>query len=343
MADRVLEIGGFAAGFFGRLSVHAGHEVVRIEPAEPLPGWISTRAADAFLHAGKRRLLTSDAALIGELASRADMVVAEAGTADELNALGFDQWAAPVRVAITPFGRTGPKRNWRATAHVLLAMGGYTYLMGDPERAPLSLPGHYVEFQAAQYAYTAANACRLAGEPRSIDVGMLETVMSLSQFTTVQWHCKGQIRRRHGNDFWAVCPTNLYRLRDGWAYVNIVPTFWEPFTLFLDRPELILDERFTGNDRRMANREALEPIVAAGMAPMTKEQTEQRAEAFRIPVGVVKTLDEVLDDPHLAHRKLWQTVRCPDGTTLRSPGSVHRFDAAPPPALDLQDPEQQRG
>ena len=37
MADRVLEIGNFAAGYCGRLLVHAGHDVVRVEPPVPLP------------------------------------------------------------------------------------------------------------------------------------------------------------------------------------------------------------------------------------------------------------------------------------------------------------------
>ena len=46
-------------------------------------------------------------------------------------------------------------------------MGGYTYLMGDPERAPLSLPGHYPEYQSAGFGFAAANACRFAGGSES--------------------------------------------------------------------------------------------------------------------------------------------------------------------------------
>ena len=53
--DKILEIGNFAAGFCGRLFAQAGHEVVRVESAEPAPGWVSTEALDLFLH----RLLLS--------------------------------------------------------------------------------------------------------------------------------------------------------------------------------------------------------------------------------------------------------------------------------------------
>ena len=209
--DRVLEVGGYAAGFCGRLFVQTGQEVVRIEPAQPPPAWASQPAMDLYLNAGKRRLRTDDPALIAELAARADAVVAEAESADALAALGFDDWASPVKAAITPFGRTGPKRNTPATPHTLLAMGGYTNLMGDPDRAPLSLPGHYVEFQSGGFAFAAASACRLAKQASSIDIGMFEVVMALSQFTTVMWHCGGVVRSRHGSDFWSVVPTNLFR------------------------------------------------------------------------------------------------------------------------------------
>jgi len=340
MSERILEIGHFAAGFCGRLFVGAGHDVVRIEPAEQLPGWVGTPASDLFLHAGKRRVETRDAALIRDLAAAAQVVIVEAASADALAASGFDDWPTTVKLALTPFGRTGPKRNWRATPHVLLAMGGYTQLIGDPDRAPLSLPGHYLEFQAGHYAYLAATACRLDGRSASIDISLLEVLMSLSQFTTMQWHCQGEIRGRHGNEYGAVCPTNLYRLADGWLYVNVLPHFWDAFTLFLDRPELAIDPRFTSNDLRIAHRGELNALVAAVLRGWSRAEAMQRAEALRIPAGVLLTLDEVLDDPHLAARAFWQTLVGLDGTAVRAPGPPWRFDVEPRAALALQAPEQ---
>ncbi|MDE0422855.1 MAG: CoA transferase [Gammaproteobacteria bacterium] len=317
--DRILEIGGVAAGFCGRLFAQSGYDVVRVETGTDDPAWVPSRAMSLFLHPGKRRVRTDDPELIAELAANADVVVAQAKDADGIDALGFDDWAAPVKCAVTPFGRTGPKRNWQATPNVLLAMGGYTNLMGDPGRAPLSLPGHYVEFQSGALAFTAANACRMAGEPNVVDIGMLEVVMSLSQFTTVMWHCSRVIRSRHGSDFHSVVPSNLFRCADGWIYMNIVPSFWDPFTVFLERPELAIDERFVTNEKRMRNRDALHDLIADILAPLPRAEIEQRIDECRIPVGVVQTFDEVLADPHLAVRDMWQTIAAPDGRSLRSP------------------------
>ena len=88
--DRVLEIGGFAAGFCGRLFVQAEYEVVRVEFGESSPGWVSSTALDLYLHPGKRRVRTANLDLVAELAARADVVIAEAHTADGIAALGFD-------------------------------------------------------------------------------------------------------------------------------------------------------------------------------------------------------------------------------------------------------------
>ena len=339
--DRVVEIGGFAAGFCGRLFAQSGYDVVRIETGNDEPGWVGAEALELFLHPGKRRILTQDTGLIAEITGRADIVVAEARDADGIDALGFNDWTTPVKTAITPFGRTGPKRNWQATPNVILAMGGYTNLMGDPDRPPLSLPGHYVEFQSGGFAFAAANACRLAGEANAIDIGMLEVVMALSQFTTVMWHCGGVIRSRHGSDFWSVVPTNLFRCADGWIYINIVPTFWDPFTVFLDRPDLAIDERFVSNEKRMRNRDALHAIVARTLAPIPKAEIEKRADECRIPLGVVQTFDDVLADPHLAVRDMWQTVAAADGTPLRSPRSSWRIHGETRESPELQEPTEQ--
>lgn len=341
--DRILEIGNYAAGFCGRLFAQAGCEVVRIEPAKPAPGWVSAQASALFLHPGKRRLQTSDPDLIAELASRADVVVAEAPTADDLDDLNFDAWETKVKVAITPFGRTGPKRNWHATSNVLLAMGGYTWLMGDQGRVPLTLPGHFVDFESGQYAYTAASACRIAGEQNAIDVSMLEVVMSLSQFTTVMWHCAGEIRSRHGSDFWTVPPSNLFACQDGWVYVNIVPTFWDSFATFVGLPELVIDERFTTNRLRMANRVALYEIIQAALATVTREEVQLRATECRVPIGVVQTFDDILADRHLQEREFWQHVEVDEYDSIRSPSLPFRIDGAPRATLTLTQPEAGSG
>ncbi len=320
---RVLEIGQYAAGYAGRLFVRAGFDVVRMEE-QSQPAWASPDAMNTYLHAGKRRV---DAwSQLEKLAEAADIVICEASSADEVDSLGFDNLPCDIKVAITPFGRTGPKRNWHASANVILAMGGYTNLMGDEGRQPLNLPGHYLEFQTGAVAYASA-ASTLFAQRRSVaDIGMLETLMSLSQFTTVMWHCAGEIRARHGSDFWTVAPSDLFRLRDGWVYVSIVPTFWDPFIALLATPELVIDERFQTNDGRRAHRVELRTIIARAFAELSRAEIEERAETYRVPMGVVRTMDDVLAEAHLEMRGFWESLTTTSGEVVRSPGLPFNLD-----------------
>ncbi|MXW54376.1 MAG: hypothetical protein F4X44_03620 [Gammaproteobacteria bacterium] len=315
----VVEIGGYAAGYCGRLFAQTGNFVTRIDMGQTLPAWTSKEAMDVFLHSDKSMLETQDRNEVNRLVNSADIVVLETSTADEIEQVGFDGWSCPVKVVISPFGRTGPYKNWQATSSTLLAMGGFTNLMGDPDRAPLTLPGHFVEFQSGGFAYAASLACALADETNSIDIGMLEVVMALSQFTTVMWHCASIVRSRHGNDFWSVVPTNLFRCRDGWVYINIVPGFWDPFVAFLELPELVLDERFVTNTRRMQNRQELHEITAGVLAKLTRNEVQQRAVDCRIPLGAVLSFEEVLDDVHLAARNMWISRSTPSGHAVNVP------------------------
>ena len=328
---RVLELGGFAAGFCGRLFVHAGAEVVRVEGAIPpvTDAWVSERAMDIFLHTGKERVSYTDASALRRLAADADVVVAE-GMPDEIEALGWESLDG-IRVAITPFGMTGPRRQWHASASVLQAMAGQTYLMGDPGVAPLTLPGHYTEYQSGQYGYISAAAClhaidRSGASPRrSIDISMLETLLSLSQMTTVMWTCSGRVRMRHGSNYGVLYPANLFPCADGWFHITATHRFWGAFARMLGRPDLEHDPRFATGPGRTENQEALDEIIVEVLGGKTRAEIQRLGEAARVPTGALKDLDEVLVDPHLSAREFWHTV---EGIRVPSLGFRFRDESA---------------
>ena len=54
MSIKVLEIGGYAAGYFGRLFARQGAEVTRLELEAESAAWASSEAMHLFLHEGKK-------------------------------------------------------------------------------------------------------------------------------------------------------------------------------------------------------------------------------------------------------------------------------------------------
>ena len=344
---RVLEFGdNVSAGYCGRLFRQYGAEVIRVDL--PSPGALDDieLSLDVFLHSGKKRLALDYFADTGEellrrLADESDVVVTDL-LPRQLDTLAWSTFPGSLRVSITPFGIDGPYRNWQGNGSVLLAMGGYTYIIGDEDRAPLNLPMYYVEYQSAQFAYMAALAsCSSSDACSDIEVSMLETVLSLSQWTSVLWTHQQRVRTRHGNRMGNLHPVSLYPCKDGLVYLTVVPTFWRSLVSMLGRDDLLKDKRFSTNTARLKNVDALDEIITEVFSKYTMaECLELGQRKHRIPIGAAMTLDQVLTDEHLKARHYWQEVVIPGRGTHRMPGSAFRdVPATPQQQLRYDEPK----
>ena len=336
---RVLEISDTdqAAAWAGKWFARWGAEVIRATSPSSAPG---TRAAEIALHGGKTRVRVERAApgggeAIARLAQDADIIVADLRPR-ELDALGFDALGGArtrARVAITPFGRTGPYRDDEATAATLLAIGGYTYLSGDPGRAPLTMPGPYPYVQAGTLAYSVALASALGSNGCAVvDLSMFETIATLHQFTDLMWQVDGGVRSRHGNRWENLCPTTMLRARDGWVAMNVLQQFWSPFALWVGGVELEGDPGLALNVGRMERRDEVEAIAETFFRKYpARDLFREGQEQWRVPVGYVQTFAEMRADPQLESRRFWRGIEAEPGIDASEtagvvvPGSAFQF------------------
>ena len=278
-----------------------------------LSGGGDERGVRAYLDAGKQLVEAEWSELPGvleRLGAGVDVLVCDLHP-EEMEELGLDRWGAiGVRVLVTPFGRVGPRRTGRASSASLLALGGHTYLSGDPGRAPLTMPGRYPYYQAGTYAYVAALGQLLAEtDDVTVDVSVLETLTSLHQFTDTFWTFERIVRSRHGNRWENLCPTTLLPARDGWVAVNILQNFWEPFALWVGGPELAGDEQLALNEQRMQRQDDVEAFAVAAFEdrPML-ELFREGQETWRVPIGYTASLESLRSDPHLRAREFFQPI-----------------------------------
>ncbi|MDA1002522.1 MAG: CoA transferase, partial [Chloroflexi bacterium] len=342
---RVLELSDRdeAAAYCGKLFARWGADVIRVERPDRVP---SPRHLELYLHRGKERVAIdahdpAGRARIDALAAECDILVTDV-SARETDALAVETLGAAsprlVRVSITPFGLSGPYRDFEATASTLLALGGYTVLMGDRGRAPLTMPGNYAYYQAADFAFVAAQAAQLAAErgtapARLIEVSVLESLATLHQFTDTMWLANGVVRSRHGNRWQNLCPTTLLPCADGWFGMNVLQTFWLPFAHWIGRPDWADPEHPLGlNAGRMEHEDEVEDAVVSALGGLTRRELfTEGQETWRVPVGHAAQLGELLDDRHLAHRAFFETLegeRGADGAAVRAPGSPFRLSGA---------------
>lgn len=97
-----------------------------------------------------------------------------------------------IMVSITPFGQTGPYRDYKAPDIVAFAIGGAMYPWGDPDRSPVRVSHHSQSYlnaasEAAVGAMMALYQRHITGEGQQVDVSIQEAVCALVP-TTVNFN-----------------------------------------------------------------------------------------------------------------------------------------------------------
>jgi crotonobetainyl-CoA:carnitine CoA-transferase CaiB-like acyl-CoA transferase len=208
---RVLDLteGGCLLG--GRLLGDLGADVIKIEP----PGGSASRiwpyygnkedpAKSIFwwVYNANKRGITLDIRqpegqeIFKKLVKTADIVLEsyEPGYMSSLK-LGYEDLLSIksdlIYTAITPFGQSGPKAHYKASALTIWASGGYLNACGDPDRAPvwITLPQAYL-FGGCEgvIGSMAAYIYRLdTGEGQFVDVSMQESAVSPNMNVLQMW------------------------------------------------------------------------------------------------------------------------------------------------------------
>ena len=332
---RVIDLStGVAGPFAAKLFAGFGADVTKIEPPEGDP---ARRDAGmfAYLNAGKRiiALNLEDAdnrAQAAELCADADVVLDSfpPGVAAKLG-LRYSEIAranpAAVVASVTPFGQTGPWRDWKATDLVLAAASGLAYVNGDPDREPLKEPGDVSAFQAGACAFLGAMTALahrdLTGEGQYVDVSALEAAASAFSPQILGAMHSGQPVARG--------TTPLLPCKDGYVSLNVRhDATWEYMWLFFDAPEIAADTRFSTPAARRERAAEIERMLRPHLARHTMAELFHGLAPLRLLIGMTLGVDHLLTDPHLAERGFF--VPCPElGDNAIMPGAPFKLSATP--------------
>lgn len=356
---RVLDMAEGGGGFGGRLLADLGADVLKLEPPGGEAGRRTGPFADGaaapdnsipfwFDNAGKRGLVVDLASAAGRarfraLAAQADVLI-ETTAPGQLEALGLGYGALSelnpglIQVAITPFGQTGPRRDWRATDLTAWATGGAMRLCGEPERPPLWAPGqawHLAGMWAAVGVLAALREQRARGCGQFIDVSLQEAVASTSDTVPLAWlHQRAAVLRR-GSEHPLVVPCKVVPCQDGHAMiVAINQGQWRALTEWLADDGLLGEfgaDQWLDMPTRLTARAAIHALVARWAALYDRATLFHRGQALGIPLGQVNRPGDVARDPQLAARQFFLPVAHPElGRTIRYPGRLIRGgDEAP--------------
>ncbi len=133
--------------------------------------------------------------ILKKLIANADCLV-ESFSVGTMKQLGLDYTGLKkinkrlIMTSVSPFGQEGPYKDYKASDMVCMAMGGFLYLCGDPDRPPvgISLPHAYffAGVDAAAATMIAYYHREQTGEGQWVDVSIQQSV-GLTSFNSVPW------------------------------------------------------------------------------------------------------------------------------------------------------------
>ena len=250
-----------------------------------------------------------------------------------------------VVVDVSPFGRSGPWRDFKAPDLVASALGGSSGITGDEYTPPLKLFGELNFTISGAYAATAAlaglNHAQKTGEGQHIEVPVHECIASSLEhvFMWYYYHkhfpnARARALERRGSLHW----TNLYVVmptKDGAMMVTPTPNVEAQLAWLIeeDAYQDLLDPKYEEPENRRRYFERLMEVIREWVATEETEELFYKAQERHAPYGWVQTVAQVANNPQLEARSWWQATTVGD-RKVQGPGVPFQFKNTPARVTD---------
>lgn len=347
---RVIELGQLIAGpFCGQLLGDMGAEVIKVEPpgqGDPMRAW---GRGDAKLWwevvARNKKSVSANLrvpegqALVRQLAAQADILIEnfKPGTIEKWG-LGpevlHDLNPRLIIVRVSGYGQTGPYSSRAGFGGIGEAMGGWRYIVGDPDRPPSRMGVSIGDSLAATYgcmgALAALHARAKTGRGQVIDSALYESVLQVMESLIPEYTVAGYIRERSGSVLPGIAPSNVYRCRDGEYLIGAnQDAVWARLAQAMGRPELASDPRYIDHVSRGRNQKELDDLIEAWTETLTVGEVEALMIEHSIPAGKIYRAPEMLEDEHFAAREAVIDVPHPKWGTVKMQNAFPKLSDTP--------------
>jgi crotonobetainyl-CoA:carnitine CoA-transferase CaiB-like acyl-CoA transferase len=351
----VLDLGqAFMGPYCEMLLQRLGADVVKVEPlqGEPYRRPTSRKKTEpiqfALLNAGKRNLSIDLKSADGrrlfiKLASKADVVIQNYAPETFDRLIGVDTLleANPrlILASGSGYGSSGPYKSLRAMDLTIQAMSGVMATTGFPNGPPVRRGPSVVDFMGGAHLAAAVLAAlvqrSVTGKGQHVEVALYDAILpSLASNIAGYLDTDGEIPERTGNRHGglAVSPYNAYKTADGWvALLCLHDRHWAALCRVMGRPELTEDPLFCSPAARVTNLEQVDAVVGEWTGRNSTDDVVGALNGASVPGAPVKSLKDVINDPHVVERGILQHHTGPerDWWTLASP---LRLGDSPAPA-----------
>jgi crotonobetainyl-CoA:carnitine CoA-transferase CaiB-like acyl-CoA transferase len=341
-AFRILQLGsGIALDYCGRLFADFGADVTRLEPkgGDPLrtmPPLLGDGDSGyfAWLNTNKRSV-TETPEVLDQLLEGADVLLD--GRPPAAIGSSHDEWRQRhlglAITAISWFGETGPYRDFAATDAICRALAGLVVLTGAVEGPPTLATEGQSSILAGLTAFipTVAGLYGRARGARRFATSVYEASLGVSEYEwAIAWDA-GESRRRPGvNRFGRNYPVGIYPTKQGRIGVTIVtPGQWRGICEMMGLPELARLPHLSLNTDRLKNSAEIDAAFGPVWLTKTAEEWFELGLAYKLPLAVVPTMEELLQQKVHRDRGAFVPVRIA-GKSFEGPVAPLHLEFTPP-------------
>ena len=330
---RVLDFGRYIAGpFCGTLLGDMGAEVIRVEKVDGSEDrFLSpiTKNSDGamFLQLARNKrgmtlnpMKTEGQEVVKKLVATADVVVANLPPETlKTMALDYESLCSSkpdiILTMISAFGRGGPYSNRVGFDGLGQAMSGNMYMSGTPEQ-PVKAYAPFIDFGTASLAAFGTMAAlyerQKTGKGQIVEGSLFNTALTMMNGTVIEQSAIKPNRVASLNRAQTSAPADTFKTKDGWVLVQSVggPLF-KRWADLMGEDHWLDDPRFKSDITRGDNGAVISERLAEWCSERTSKEVLDAMEEVRLPAGPVLSPQEVLEDPHIAAKGLFQSIEYP--------------------------------
>lgn len=357
---KIVEYCNMVSGpYCSKLLADMGAEVLKIEPPltgddsrrrGPFPGDVPHQEKSGlflYLNSNKKGLTldpkkTEGKEIFKKLIEKTDVLI-EDRPPGEMEELGLDYPSLKainpglIMLSITPFGRSGPFKDYKAFQLNTVHASGQGYMLPIPaqdmDRPPVKVGGHSSGFDVGLVAVVAITAAYywkvLTGQGQFIEMSKQEALMSMQRVESVTY-ANSQVVLTRGGDKVRRMPGGILPCKDGYI-VLVTPEEhqWNSLVQLLGDPDWAKEDWCRNPVSRAENSEKINEWIIEWAMNHTKEEIFQKGQALSCPIAPVNTAEDVYHSEQFKARNFFIDLEHPALGKLPFPSSAFRFSKTP--------------
>jgi len=236
--------------------------------------------------------------------------------------------------SISGFGQDGPYRLLPGMDQVLQGMGGLMSITGEPDGPPIKVGVAVADIAGGMFAaygiVVALFNRETGGKGQMIDLSLLDCQVAWLTYRAGSFFASGEIPKPLGSGHPVIVPYQAFKAKD--VYVNVAvgnDQLWQKFCKALGLENIMNEQRFATNARRVKNREEIIEIIGDVICTKKADEWLKILTEAGVPCGPIYNMDKIFSDPQVLHREMVKELEHPTAGKVKVTGIPIKLSNTP--------------